>query len=41
LRYADSFAPLSSIAAGLTYTYTVSGGFNIYQFTAGTGLVTV
>jgi hypothetical protein len=32
---------LSSIAGGLTYTLTTSGGYKIYKFTAGTGTVTV
>lgn len=40
LRYADSFPEISSISVGLTYTYTVSGGFRRYTFTAGTGTVT-
>jgi hypothetical protein len=25
----------------LTYTLTTTGGFKIYQFTAGTGLITI
>jgi hypothetical protein len=41
LRYADTKADLTSIGGGLTYTKTTTGGFKIYQFTAGTGTVTV
>jgi len=41
MRYADNFDDLSSIDVGLTWTLTVSGGFKIYTFTAGTGTVTV
>jgi hypothetical protein len=41
IRYADTFNDLTTIDAGLTYSKTVSGGFKIYQFTAGTGTVTV
>lgn len=40
-RYSDTIADLSSIGAGLTYTKTVTGGYKIYAFTLGTGLVTV
>jgi hypothetical protein len=32
---------LTTIGAGLTYTRTVTGGYKIYTFTAGTGSVTV
>jgi hypothetical protein len=32
---------LASIAVGLTYTQTTSGGNKIYTFTAGTGTVIV
>jgi hypothetical protein len=32
---------LVSIAPGLTYTYANTGGYKIYQFTAGTGTVSV
>jgi hypothetical protein len=31
---------LTSIGGGLTYTKTTVGGYKIYTFTAGTGLVT-
>jgi hypothetical protein len=41
LRYADTFADLTSISGGLTYSRTVTGGYKIYSFTAGTGSVTV
>ena len=41
LRYADSLKDLTTIAAGLTYTRTVTGGYKIYTFTAGTGTITV
>jgi hypothetical protein len=41
LRYPDTFADLTSIGGGLTYTKTASGGNTIYTFTAGTGTVTV
>jgi hypothetical protein len=40
ISYPDSgTTQLSSIGAGLTYTYTVSGGKKIYRFTAGTGTI--
>ena len=41
IRYANTFADFTSIAVGLTYTKTTSGGNTIYQFTAGTGTVTI
>jgi hypothetical protein len=41
LRYPDSFNDIASIAGGLTYTRTVTGGFKIYTFTAGTGNITL
>jgi hypothetical protein len=40
LRYSSTFDDLTTIGAGLTYTKTTSGGYKIYQFTAGTGTVT-
>jgi hypothetical protein len=41
IRYADSFADLTTIGAGLTYSGPVtSGGYKIYTFTAGTDSVT-
>jgi hypothetical protein len=39
LKYADTFPEMSSIDPGLTYTVSVSGGFRLYTFTAGTGTV--
>jgi hypothetical protein len=41
LRYSDQFDDLDSIDAGLTYTLTISKGFKIYEFTAGTGTIRV
>jgi hypothetical protein len=41
LRYADTFPALTTIGGGLTYSTTTSGGYRIYEFTAGTGTVTV
>jgi hypothetical protein len=41
IRYPSTFADLTSIGGGLTFTKTTSGGNTIYQFTAGTGSVTV
>ena len=41
ISYAETFADLTSIGGGLTYTKTTSGGNTIYKFTAGTGTVTV
>jgi hypothetical protein len=32
---------LTSISGGLTYSYSNSGGYKVYTFTAGTGTVTV
>jgi hypothetical protein len=40
-RYPDSFDDLDSVGVGLTYTRTVSGGFKIYSFTAGTGSIVI
>jgi hypothetical protein len=45
IRYPDSFDNLTAISAGLTKTggglvpTTITGGFKIYEFTAGTGTV--
>jgi hypothetical protein len=39
ISYPSQYADLTSIAAGLTYTKTTSGGNKIYRFTAGTGNV--
>lgn len=41
MRYADNFADLTAIAAGLSYTKYTSGGYKWYKFTAGTGTVTI
>jgi hypothetical protein len=41
LRYEEYLPDFTSIGGGLTYTKTLSGGYKIYQFTAGTGTVTV
>jgi hypothetical protein len=41
MRYADTSPDLASIAVGLTYTRTVTGGYKYYTFTAGTGVVTI
>jgi hypothetical protein len=46
IRYPDSFDNLVAIGAGLTKTgggltpTTITGGFKIYEFTAGTGTIT-
>jgi hypothetical protein len=41
IRYADTYGDITTIAAGLTYTRVVAGGYKTYTFTAGTGLVTI
>lgn len=41
LRYPDSYPALTTIAAGLTYTTATTGGYKVYTFTAGTGMVTI
>jgi NAD(P)H-hydrate repair Nnr-like enzyme with NAD(P)H-hydrate epimerase domain len=41
LRYADTYDRLSTVGAGLTYTVTTSGGYHIYQFTAGSDTIRV
>jgi hypothetical protein len=41
IRYPDTFADLTSIGGGLTYTRTTPTGFKVYTFTAGTGSVTI
>jgi hypothetical protein len=41
LRYADTFADLTTIGGTLVHTKTTNGGYKIYTFTAGTGTVTV
>jgi hypothetical protein len=38
IAYPDSFAALSSISGGLTYTQPATrSGYRVYRFTAGTG----
>jgi hypothetical protein len=32
---------LATVGAGLTYTYTNSGGYHLYQFTAGSDTIRV
>jgi hypothetical protein len=39
VRYPSTAANLSSIGGGLTFTWTSSGGFKTYTFTAGTGII--
>jgi len=41
IAYPSSFADLSSIGGGLTYTLDTVGrpGFKVYRFTAGTGTI--
>ena len=41
IRYSDTFAALTSVSGGLTYTTATSGGYRRYTFTAGTGTITV
>jgi hypothetical protein len=41
ISYDDTFADITTIPGGLTFVRTVTGGKKIYQFTAGTGTVTV
>jgi hypothetical protein len=40
IRYTDTFADITTIGGGLTYTKTTTGGYKIYSFTAGTDTVT-
>jgi hypothetical protein len=41
ISYDDTFADITTIPGGLTFVRTVTGGKKIYEFTAGTGTVTV
>ena len=41
IRYSDTKPDLLNIGAGVTYTKTVTGGYKIYEFTAGTDTITV
>jgi hypothetical protein len=41
IRYSNTFADITSISGGLTYTGPVNaGGYKTYTFTQGTGTVT-
>ena len=40
IRYPDSLPPITTVGAGLTYNTSSSGGYRIYQFTAGSGTIT-
>jgi hypothetical protein len=41
ISYPNTYADLSSISGGLTYTRTTPTGYKVYTFTAGTGTVSV
>jgi hypothetical protein len=41
IAYPDSYPALTSISPGLTYTQPTRSGYRVYQFTAGTGSVTI
>ena len=41
IRYPDYYPEIKSIAPGLVYTVSVSGGFRRYTFTSGTGTVVI
>jgi hypothetical protein len=41
ISYPSGLADLTSIGGSLSHTKTISGGYKIYTFTAGTGTVTV
>ena len=41
IAYPDTYPALTSIGGGLTYTQPTRSGYRVYQFTAGTGTVTV
>jgi hypothetical protein len=41
IAYPDTYPPLTSIGGGLTYTQPTRAGYRVYQFTAGTGSVTI
>jgi hypothetical protein len=41
IAYPDTYPALTSIGGGLTYTQPTRSGFRVYQFTAGTGTVSV
>jgi hypothetical protein len=39
IRYPDTLPDITTIGAGLTYSASTSGGYKIYQFTAGTDTI--
>ena len=41
IAYPDTFAALTSISGGLTYSQPSRSGYRVYQFTGGTGTVTI
>jgi hypothetical protein len=41
LAYADTYPALTSIGGSLVYSQPTRAGFRVYQFTAGTGTVTL
>jgi hypothetical protein len=41
LRYSNVYDQLTSIGAGLTYTYSNTGVYHLYQFTAGSDTIKV
>jgi hypothetical protein len=41
IRYPSNRKDISIISPGLTWTRTISNGFKIYTFTAGTGTITL
>jgi hypothetical protein len=41
IAYPNTFPALTSIGGTLTYTQPTRAGYRVYQFTGGTGTVTV
>jgi hypothetical protein len=41
IAYPDTYPALTSIGGGLTYSQPTRSGYRVYQFTAGTGTVTI
>jgi hypothetical protein len=39
IRYLAGFDDIPNISAGLTYSLSTTGGYKIYSFTAGTGVI--
>jgi hypothetical protein len=39
IRYAAGFDDIPTISPGLTYSLSITGGYKIYSFTAGTGVI--